>query len=373
MNINQCVQVLEFLNFDTSNDIKFVNGQNLKNRYCLLHTPDQFALYYINKEAEVATKLPKLIKDIYGDNYQLVSIDIISNGEFQKKTFSTEFYPTGDFSDYLFFRPQIGKASLIQFIELVAHLRAPNGCPWDRKQTLRTLRTNLLEETHEVLEAIDHDDMLGLCEELGDLLLQIILQAQITSETNHFNIFDVINGILSKLIFRHPHVFSSLEVENEEAVLQNWEKWKAKERQNKNNPNKASILSSIPVTLPALSVAQKYQERAARVGFDWPEIGPVFDKVQEEIAEIKEAEDKTVQEMELGDLLFAVVNLIRWYGFDSESILRQMNRKFLRRFNFIEREVEKRGLRMTDTSLEELDAIWEMAKLSESTKAQNAL
>lgn len=372
MDINKCAQVLLALDFDSSNDIELVNGDNLTDKHCLLHSPDQFALYYFKKGTQIKTGLSKLIQDFYSMNYEFVTINSNPDGYFEKKTISAGTFTEDDIAEYLFFQPAADKHSLNQFVELVAHLRAPDGCPWDQKQTLQSLRTNLLEEAHEVLEAIDHNDMLGLREELGDLLLQIILQTQITSESKHFNIFDVINGILSKLIFRHPHVFGDLKVENVDSVLHNWEKWKAEERESKKNRKKTSLLSSIPNSLPALSVAQKYQERAARVGFDWPDIKPVFDKVEEEIKELKETEDKKSQEEELGDLLFAIVNLIRWYGFDSEGLLRQMNRKFLSRFNFIEKEVERRGRKMTDLSLSELDAIWDMAKLSEVIKAQNA-
>ena len=257
-------------------------------------------------------------------------------------------------------------------MDLIAHLRAPDGCPWDRKQTLLTLRTNLLEEAHEVLEAIDNQDMEGLKEELGDLLLQIVLQAQITSENGDFNLYDVINEIFKKIIFRHPHVFGNIEVDDVNGVLQNWEKWKAEERVKKNKPENTSILASVPKNLPSLALAQKYQERAARVGFDWPDIAPVIEKIEEEIEEVKNAVDKSSLESELGDLLFALVNLIRWYGFDAESSLRQMNQRFLKRFNFIEEEVSRQGRQMTDLSLAELDSIWDQAKKAEVIKAQNA-
>jgi tetrapyrrole methylase family protein/MazG family protein len=231
----------------------------------------------------------------------------------------------------------------------------------------------LLEEAHEVLETIDENDMEGLKEELGDLLLQIVLQAQITSEAGNFNLYEVINGIYKKIVFRHPHVFGNVEVDDVDGVLQNWEKWKAEERVKKNKPEDTSILASVPKSLPSLALAQKYQERAARVGFDWPDIAPVIGKIEEEIAEVKNAADKTALERELGDLLFAMVNLIRWYGIDAESSLRQMNQRFLTRFNFIEDEVNRRGRKITDLSLEELDSIWDQAKKVEATRAQNAL
>ena len=290
---------------------------------------------------------------------------------------SSDFYSEISFErlaqngGYLYFEPASEMTSLTRFVDLIAHLRAPDGCPWDRKQTLFTLRTNLLEEAHEVLEAIDNNDLEGLKEELGDLLLQIVLQAQIASENGDFNLFEVINGIHKKIVFRHPHVFGEVEVDDVNGVLQNWEKWKAEERVNKNKPENTSILATVPKSLPSLALAQKYQERAARVGFDWPDIAPVIEKIEEEIAEVKNAADKSSLERELGDLLFALVNLIRWHGFDAESLLRQMNQRFLKRFNFIEDEVKRQGRQMTDLSLEELDRIWDQAKKAESTKAQN--
>jgi tetrapyrrole methylase family protein/MazG family protein len=378
MNFNECAEVLDKLGFDKNNDIALINGKNLSLKYSLLHSPDEFALYWFPKYSLPKDKLIAFVQAIFDDQYKLTQI-VRTADQSQSFELKTENVCDLNLDDlekiggYLFFEPAKNKTSLKKFIELIAHLRAPDGCPWDRTQTLQTLRTNLLEETYEVLETIDREDLSGLKEELGDLLLQIVLEAQITTESCDFNIYDVINGIYKKIIFRHPHVFDDLHIDGVNGVLQNWEKWKAEEREAKNITKNTSILASVPKSLPALSLAQKYQERAARVGFDWQDISPVIEKVEEEIEEIKCADDNPSRGRELGDLLFAMVNMIRWYGFDAESLLRQMNQRFLDRFNFIESEVSKQSRQMSDLSLSEMDAIWEKAKKAEAIKAQNAL
>jgi tetrapyrrole methylase family protein / MazG family protein len=377
MNFNECSKVMDELGFDKEKDIVLINGTQLSFKYSLLHSPDEFALYWFPKKSLPKNKLYALIGAIFDEQYQLTQIIPIDH-QIQPFDIKTELVKNINLDNleekggYLFFKPAEEKTSLNRFIELIAHLRAPDGCPWDRKQTLQTLRTNLLEESYEVLETIDRDDMKGLKEELGDLLLQIVLEAQIASENCDFNIYDVINGIFRKIVFRHPHVFEDIKVDGINGVLLNWEKWKAEERAGKKKSENFSILATVPKSLPALSLAQKYQERAARVGFDWPDISPVIEKIEEEIEEVKRAEDNKSKERELGDLLFALVNLIRWYGFDAESLLRQMNQRFLDRFNFIENEVAKQDRQMTDLSLVELDAIWDQAKKAEAIKAQNA-
>lgn len=371
MKFEECIRLLKEIKFDEDKNIKFINGNQLSGKYSLLHSPDEYALYFFDKKSIQGDKLIGLIQAAYESSYQLTLVFVDNDNSFvrqSKKIMGLSFDRLVRHGGYLFFQPASDVASLPRFIELIAHLRAPDGCPWDKKQTLMTLRTNLLEEAHEVLEAIDNNDIEGLKEELGDLLLQIVLQAQIASEVGDFNLYEVIYGIYKKIVFRHPHVFGEVEVDGVNGVLQNWEKWKAEERVNKKKPENTSILASVPKNLPSLALAQKYQERAARVGFDWPDIAPVIEKIEEEIAEVKKAVDKSSLERELGDLLFALVNLIRWYGFDAESSLRQMNQRFLKRFNFIEEEVTRQGRQMTDLSLEELDLIWDQAKKAESQR-----
>jgi tetrapyrrole methylase family protein/MazG family protein len=258
--------------------------------------------------------------------------------------------------------PPLGEGtSLEAFQEIVAHLRAPDGCPWDKEQTHQSLRTHLLEETYEAVAAIDAGNFADMREEFGDLLLQIVLQAQIASEESEFNLAGVIGGIYDKIIRRHPHVFEDLKVEGVENVLQNWEKLKEKEREGNGESGKG-LLDGVPLALPALAQAQEYQDRAARVGFDWPEIEGVLDKIDEEIQEVREAKNGRQLEAELGDLFFALVNLARWQEVDAESALRATNMKFKRRFAHVEQGAKKQGRNLTDMKLEEMDALWNEAK-----------
>lgn len=253
-------------------------------------------------------------------------------------------------------------SSLEGFMEIIARLRAPDGCPWDRKQTHASLRPYLLEETYEALDALDRGDLLDLKEELGDILLQIALHAQIASENGVFSITEVLSGISNKIVSRHPHVFGDVSVRDDRDVVKNWEKLKEIERaENGRDPSKG-LLDGIPAILPALSQAQVIQDRAARVGFDWPEIAPVIDKVMEELQEVKEAATEKERAGELGDLLFAVVNLVRWYRVDAESALRQTNQKFRRRFAYLEEHSKSAGKELPKMTLEEMDALWEEAK-----------
>jgi tetrapyrrole methylase family protein/MazG family protein len=251
------------------------------------------------------------------------------------------------------------------FEELVAHLRAPNGCPWDKEQTHQSLRTHLLEETYETLDALDKNDIQDLEEEFGDLLLQIVLNAEIATESNEFRMTDILRGIHRKIVRRHPHVFGDFEAKEVDGVLRNWERLKETEREVNGKETKKGILDGVPISLPALTQAQEYQDRAARVGFDWKEISPVMAKVKEEMAEVESAKDDKERAAELGDLLFAVVNLVRWYKVDAESALRGTNRKFATRFRQIEETARKNKRKLTDMNLAEMDEIWEQAKKKE--------
>lgn len=262
----------------------------------------------------------------------------------------------------IYLPPLSTDASLESFMQVIARLRAPEGCPWDRKQTHKSLRPYLLEETYEALETLDTGNMDGLREELGDILLQIALHAQIAVETGEFTIADVIQGINRKIVSRHPHVFGSVNVRDDRDVVQVWEKLKELERAENGNDQHKGLLDGIPAILPALSQAQSIQDRAARVGFDWPEISPVVDKVMEELQEVRQAETPLEREHELGDLIFAVVNLVRWYKVDAESALRYTNTKFRKRFAHIEASAKKAGRELQKMTLEEMDTLWEESK-----------
>jgi len=257
--------------------------------------------------------------------------------------------------------PALGEGTSFEsFAEIVAHLRAPDGCPWDREQTHETLRRHLLEESYEAITAIDSGDFTDMREEFGDLLLQIVLQSQIANEEGQFNVNQVVHGIHSKLVRRHPHVFGDVKLDGVDGVLANWEKLKEKERRDKKHEK--GLLDGLPVAFPALEQAQEYQDRAARVGFDWPEIEGVLDKVKEEVEEIKNAETDFELAAEIGDLFFALVNVARWKKVDAESALRGTNTKFKKRFAHVEQGAKKQGRSLSELSLEEMDVLWNEAK-----------
>ncbi len=262
----------------------------------------------------------------------------------------------------LLFIPALAHGTSFEhFQEIIARLRAPDGCPWDREQTHESLRQHLIEETYEVVDAIDSQDLIKMREEFGDLLLQIVLNVQIATENDAFTMAEVIEGIHDKIIRRHPHVFGDISVNGVDDVLKNWEKLKAAEREKKGEKNK-SLLDGVPLSMPALSQAQEYQARAARVGFDWPNITGVFDKFVEEVAEVQQAKTAESLSNELGDLLFSLVNIIRWKGCESESVLREANQRFKRRFSFIEQQVRLKNKSMDEMSLDDLESLWQEAK-----------
>lgn len=263
----------------------------------------------------------------------------------------------------LFVPPMSQPSSFEAFQETVAHLRAPDGCPWDREQTHQSLRPHLLEEAYEALGAIDADDIAALKEELGDLMLQIVIQTQIATEEGEFSMADVIASINAKLIKRHPHVFGDVEVTDVEQVLRNWETLKAAERGEKDSGK--GLLDGVPIALPALSQAAELQRRARRVGFDWPSIEGVSRKIKEELEEVADAPDPEAKADEIGDLLFAIVNFARWHKVDPEAALRRACRRFRRRFSKLEAKAQGMGKDMADLSLEEMDHLWEEVKAGE--------
>jgi tetrapyrrole methylase family protein/MazG family protein len=247
--------------------------------------------------------------------------------------------------------------------DTVARLRAPDGCPWDRDQTHQSLRPNLLEEAYEVLVALDEEDEDKLCEELGDLLMQIAMHVQIATEAGAFRFADVIGQIVAKLRRRHPHVFGELAVTGTADVLRRWEAIKASERSDRDGEGVYhSRLEGVPAILPALARAQALGERAARAGFDWPDLTGVLDKVGEEVAELRDSHEPTTQARELGDLLFCLVNVARWLGVDAESALRGTCDRFVYRYTKMEQKAHARGIDLAVLTLAEQDAWWEEAK-----------
>ena len=252
-----------------------------------------------------------------------------------------------------------------RLVGVMATLRSPEGCPWDREQTHQSLKRNLLEETYEVLEAIDGDTAHLLTEELGDVLLQIIFHSQIASESKKFDIAAVIEAIRSKLVRRHPHVFGETKMADAKEVEANWEKLKRQERAN--NQELTSLLGNLPLQMPALAYSQLMQDRASRSGFDWDTVEGVLDKVVEELKEIDQATTHEEKSAEFGDLLFTIVNVGRWLGVQTEDALRLSNARFYRRFTAMEQLASEQGTAFETLSLENKDRLWGRVKATERT------
>ena len=372
MEIN--LQLLNYIQLefkDNINSLLLVEGNSLLQNYFPPFSSCGTILVKNISNEGILSKIISLLRIRFSDNHSLILISLKGESHFFQvhKTLGTcqeneeLIYPL-----HILLLPQSECYSFENFVELIAHLRSPDGCPWDREQTHQSLRPNLLSETYEVLNAIDKNNIEELNEELGDLLLQIVLHAQIANEKEHFNIDDVIQFVYTKIVYRHPHIFSDINITDAGGVIKNWEILKAKERESKYNNKQLSMLSSVPLNLPALALAHEYQQRAARVGFDWSEIQPVFEKIKEEIEEVYQAHRKKNQdalEYEVGDLLFALVNFSRWINIDAESALRNACHRFSHRFNYIESKVRSLGKKMQDFSLEELDIFWDEAKSNE--------
>ncbi len=257
------------------------------------------------------------------------------------------------------FKDSYNVADLIDIVEI---LRSPEGCPWDREQDHKSIRRDFLEETYEVIEAINKDDKELLLEELGDVLLQVVFHTQIEREQGTFELSDVADGICKKMIERHPHVFGEVKADTSAEVLENWDVIKKRTKKQK---SQTESMLSIPREFPALMRADKVQKKASKVGFDWDNIDGAFDKISEELNELKIAVkngDKDNMREELGDLLFSVVNASRFIGVDSEEALTGSTDKFIDRFSKVEKMADERGMNMKETELSELDKLWDLAK-----------
>jgi len=252
--------------------------------------------------------------------------------------------------------------SLSKLIKITETLMGDDGCPWDKVQTRESLKPYLVEETYEVLEALDTNDPEKIKEELGDLLYQILFHSKISSLKGEFNFRDVIDNLSEKMVRRHPHVFKEGKLNTPDQVIEQWEEIKKKEN---NKVNQKSILNSIPINLPSLIKAQKLQKKVAKEGFDWDQISDVFDKLDEEIEEFKEAVLKKTPadiQSEIGDIIFVITNIAKFYKVDAEEALRSTNNKFIKRFQHIEQKINKKGKTLKDTSLEEMERYWQEAK-----------
>lgn len=310
----------------------------------------------------IAGEVKQTLSAVYPDEHPVVLVH--QAGEADEVTEPLSLYEI-DRSDKIshlttLFVPALPAASTVPALaETVAVLRSPNGCPWDIEQTPQSMREGFLEEAYEVLEAIDLHDNDNLREELGDMLYHVVMQAQMASEGGDFSLSDVIAGIDAKLKRRHPHVWGDWQVNSTDEVLVNWEMLK---QQEKEVAVQQSLLDDILNTLPALSHSQKIQNRVGKAGFDWPDISGIYDKVQEEIAELQEAQNSDERRAELGDLLFVVVNLARRYGVEAESALREANHRFEQRFRIVELLARQRKLDFSQMSLSEMNELWEESK-----------
>ncbi len=354
-------RVFDVLRLTPPPRLTLLEAQSLSSAHCPPFPPDAPALLTGIDSRELALQVKKVLLSNYPESHEL---SLVSGNETHIITlFSLDAFSSYASSTCLYL-PTLGEGtSLESFAEIVAHLRAPDGCPWDQKQTHQTLRTHLLEEAYETLTAMDENDSAGMCEEFGDLLLQIVLNSQIATETGEFSMPLVIKGIYDKIVRRHPHVFGDVELNSVDGVLQSWEKIKEKERKESGSGEKTKgLLDGVASALPALTQALEYQNRAARVGFDWPEVDGVLDKVREEIEEIKQAQNIDEVTSELGDLFFVLVNLARWKKVDAESALRGTNMKFKKRFSYVEQGAGRQGRNLSDMTLQDMDALWDEAK-----------
>ena len=328
--------------------------------------PDAPALIAQIHSAAIASEVKLTLMEVYPDEHPVTLVHAAGlPGQIveQLPLYEIDRSPHIGLLTTLYVPPLAAGTSFEAFQDIIAALRAPDGCPWDREQTHQTLRKHLLEETYEALEALDADNPQAMCEEFGDLLLQIVLHAQIANEYGEFRMADVIQYIHDKIVRRHPHVFSDWQVDGVGRVLQNWEKLKAEERKANGSPEKGT-LDGVSVALPALTQSQEYQARAARVGFEWPDLQGFLDKIGEECREFVQAETAEERTLEIGDVFFTLVNLARRYDIDAESALRETNARFRNRFQYIEKAARLQNRSVSDMTIDEMLALWQEAKKS---------
>jgi tetrapyrrole methylase family protein/MazG family protein len=353
------------LNLDALDGLQVADASQLAAMHHPPLDPDRPALIAQLYGRGQAAQVKLTLMNAYPDDHPIALVQAAGTEKEQVircQLWEMDRQPAIDHLTTLYLPPLPHAAGLPAFQETIAHLRAPDGCPWDREQTHQSLRPFLMEECHEVLAALDAHDLDALSEELGDLLLQIVLHAQIASEAGEFQMADVIGQVDEKIRRRHPHVFAGVQVNGVDEVLTNWEAIKRAERAGGEEGTRESALDGVPLAMPALARAQAISQKAVRVGFEWPDIQGVFEKLAEETREVLEAQTPEEREAEIGDLLFVTVNLARWLGVDAESALRATNRRFGRRFSRLESLARERGEQLGDLDIHALDRLWEEAK-----------
>ena len=358
MNFSHVSKAFDVLRIVPPSRLVLLDAGTLADAHVPPYPPDMAVLFTNVDSRDSASRIKKVLLAAYPASHEVSWVSGEASENIQIEALDEKEVSPGT----CLYVPSLGEGTSFEsFVEIVAHLRAPDGCPWDKEQTHESLRKHLLEEAYEAITAIDSGNFADMREEFGDLLLQIVLQSQIATEEKHFNVNEVIQAIHSKIVRRHPHVFGDLKLEGVQGVLANWEKLKENERREKKQEK--GLLDGVPAALPALSQAQEYQDRAARVGFDWPEVDGVLDKVREEIEEIKHAETDFELASEIGDLFFALVNVSRWKNVDAESALRGTNLKFKRRFAYVEQSAKKQGRELSSLTLDEMELLWQEAKV----------
>ncbi|MFQ5401234.1 MAG: nucleoside triphosphate pyrophosphohydrolase [Anaerolineae bacterium] len=319
----------------------------------------------------LASELKLVLMSIYPDEHPVSLIHAAGTRNESVEPLPLYAIDRSDQLDHLtslFVPPLPYKSNLSALADTVAVLRSPEGCPWDQEQTPQSMRSDFLEEASEVLAALDAEDDEALCEELGDLLYHLVMQAQMAAEAGAFTLSDVVAGIEAKLKYRHPHVWGDGEVSGSAEVVHNWHLLKEREKPARSR----SLVDNVPQTLPALAYSQKLQGQVRKVGFDWPDVSGVFAKLSEEISELREADTDDERRAELGDVLFVLANLAHWLGVDAESALREANSRFTRRFRLVEEMVAARELDWAELDLEGMEALWQEAKRELAARELNA-
>lgn len=358
--------ILDALHLDALDGVQIHDAVNIANMHHPPLNPDFPVILAQVYSHAVASDLKLTLTNQYPDEHPIILIHAAGTPDEMLEHLALYEIDHSEAINHLtslYIPPLTAAGSFERFQEVIAHLRAPEGCPWDRKQTHLSLRKYLVEESYEVLDALDAEDMDSLSEELGDLLLQIVLHAQIATEAGEFRMADILNNVITKMIKRHPHVWGDVQVGGADDVVTNWERIKQQEKAERGEAEKPkSVFDGVPQSLPALSQAAAYHEKAAKTGFDWPEIQGVLDKLHEEINEVLTAKTPDEQRGEVGDLLTVVVNLARWLKVDPEIALRESNRKFKRRFQYLEQHATRP---LSEMTLDDMEALWAEAKALE--------